>query len=108
MPNSTMTPIQIVNMFCNMTGVAMNESQKEALLRLLEEMYKAGFKSSHSENVESSKGVSSMEGPAKQCDGCKTLGPDMNLQVSDLPRFGGKGTYCWQCRSNYIAREKSC
>ena len=33
-----------------------------------------------------------------QCDGCKALGPDLNLLEKDLFMLGGKGLYCAECR----------
>ena len=50
--------LEIVNVFCNMTGATFNESQKDALVRLMEQVYESGVKS---------------EEP--KCDGCKTLDP---------------------------------
>lgn len=49
---SNLTTTEIVNMFCNMTGVCMNEAQRDALMKLIEGIYESGVKARESEEQE--------------------------------------------------------
>ena len=93
---SQIAPDQIVNVFCNITGAALNEAQRAAFTRLLTSIHQGGYDTKCKE-LEYSDFV--YEGPTPVCDGCKTLGPDH--QLVDLPRLGGKGTYCRHCRDAF-------
>ncbi len=108
--SDNLSTTQIVNMFCNMTGVDMNDTQKEALTRLLEGIYDSGVKSG--EKTESvcgpqDLGPSTHEAMQKKmiedkCDGCKTQGPSLDMEEADLELFVGPGRYCQFCRMSHI------
>ena len=112
-----MTANETVNMFCNMAGAELNQIQKESLSRLLQSIYDVEFNSSFSDDKESNTKRPSCDkcgasGPylseshdglycqscrlsKSQCDGCRTGGCELNLDI--LKYFGGKGMYCKYC-----------
>ena len=87
-----LTTMQIVNVFCNMTGASMNGNQREALSRLLQEISETGYQAGKKEL-----------GSILQCAHCGVEGAHQALQIKTLTYFADEeDIYCKHCTAKAI------
>ncbi len=83
MSDDLMTTDQIVNIFCNMQGVEMNEVQRTALSNLIQTIFESGQQTKEDTIT---------------CTGCETLVPEDDTEIQTYPSLKGLGSYCSDCR----------
>lgn len=111
MSDDLMTTEQIVNIFCNMQGVTMNETQREALSSLLRTIFESGQpkeepgcdKCKSVEPLHNSFGYGNLckschdsRKDTIKCIGCETLVPESDIELQTYSK--GLGPYCSSCR----------
>ncbi len=101
MSNEMMTTDEIVNVFCNMQGVKMNDIQRAALSSLIQTVFESGATKAIDKVEESLEAmpVTEIEDVGARCEGCQCS--SLDLQLKDIPHLGGAGTYCQTCRKTY-------
>ena len=83
-----MTPEQMINVWCLMTGASVTDTQKEALINLLEECYKAGVRKSRAMTEQECYDSVSVTGSGRQVED--------ELAVTHCERCGDtNGHYHW-------------